>query len=75
MCIDVPNTPRICYITHYRVFFSLNCILARYYKPVHPSSLAFMILSPEFFLFFIALSFGGGFMWCLNDRVDVLPSE
>ena len=67
MRIDVPNTPKAGYLTRYRLFFSLNSILSRYYKPVYPRPLAFMILSLEIFLFFIALSFGGGFTRCLND--------
>jgi len=59
--IDVPNTPKICSLTCYRLFLSLNSILSRYYKPVHPSPLAFVVLLLEIFLYFFALSFGGGF--------------
>jgi len=37
--------------------------------PAHPSPLAFILLSLEFFLFEIALSFRGGFSWCLIDAL------
>jgi len=37
--------------------------------PVHPSPLAFILLSLEFFLVVIALSFRGGFPWCLIDAL------
>jgi len=37
--------------------------------PAHPSPLAFVLLSLEFFLFGIALSFRGGFSWCLIDTL------
>ena len=65
--IGAPNTPSICYLTCYSQYIDFNSILSRYYKPVHPSPLAFIMLLLEIFLFRIALSFGGGFLRCLDD--------
>jgi hypothetical protein len=62
--IDVPNAPKICCLAHYGLLFFFNSILSKYYKPVHPSPPAFIILSLEIFLFGIALSFR---LRCLND--------
>ena len=59
--ISVLNTPQMCCLTYYGLFDWFNSILSRYYKPVHPRPLVYIILLLEKFLFFIALSFGGGF--------------
>src|SRR6266853_2868939 len=53
---DVPNTPKNCCLTHNRLLIFFSSILSRYYNPVHPSPLAFIILSLDFFFFEIALS-------------------
>jgi len=65
----VPNTPKFAALPAVGFyFFNFNSGLSKYYKPVHPSPLAFILLLLEFFLFGIALSFGGGFLWFLiND--------
>ena len=65
--------PQIRCLACCRLFFSLNSGLSKYYKPVHLSPLAFILLLLEFFLFGIALSFGGGFSRFLID--DPLPNE
>jgi len=67
--IDVPNTPKSCGHTHCRLFLNFKSRLLRYSKPVYPSPLAYILLSPEFFLFGIALSFRGGFSLCLIDAL------
>jgi len=66
-----PNTPKIGYLTCYRLLFYFNSILPRDYKPVHPSPLAFIILLLEIILFRIALSFGRGFSGCLDDSCQM----
>ena len=68
--LDVPNTPIICCLTHNGILFFLNSILSRYYKPVHPSLLAFIVLSLEKFLFGIALSF-----WWRFCTVPAVPEN
>jgi hypothetical protein len=55
--IHVLNTPKIGHPTHCSILFFSNSRLSRYYNPVHPSPLAFILLLLEFFLFRIALSF------------------
>jgi len=67
--IDVPNTPKSCGHTHCRLFLNFKSRLFRYSKPVYPSPLAYILLSLEFFLFGVALSFRGGFSLCLIDAL------
>jgi len=52
----VSQYPQICCLACCGLFFFFNSRLSRYYKPVHPSPLAFKLLLLEFFLFGIALS-------------------
>ena len=66
-CTDVPNTPKIGYLTCDRLLFYFDSILPRGYKPVYPSPLVFIIRLLEIILYIIALSFGGGFSGCLDD--------
>jgi hypothetical protein len=55
--IHVPNIPKIGRLTRCGLPFFSNSRLLRYYNPVHPSPLAFILLSLGFFLLGIALSF------------------
>jgi hypothetical protein len=56
-----PIPPKIGYITIVGFFLNFKSRLSRYSKLVHPSTLAFILLLLENFLFTIALFFGGGF--------------
>src|SRR5258706_11306806 len=64
--IDVSNTPKIAALPVIGFYLFFNSILIKYYKPVHPSPLAFIIMSLEKFPFSIALSFVVVFSLCLN---------
>ena len=47
----VPNTPQFAALPVVDISFYSNSRLSRYYKPVHPSPLAFILLSLDFFFF------------------------
>ena len=57
--IHVPNSPKISVPTRSEIFLLFNSGLWKYYNPVYPSPLMFILLSLEFFLFLIALFFRG----------------
>jgi hypothetical protein len=56
-----PIPPKLATITIWAFFSNFKSKLSRYSKLVHPSTLAFILLLLENFLFTIALFFGGGF--------------
>ena len=58
--LHVPYAPQIGRPTHFRVYLFIYSTLSGYYKPVHPSPIAYILPWLEFFLFVFALSFHGG---------------